>query len=303
MTDVTDPELAAAAPSADRDAEAAARRSGVVIADLRDIPHIEAACALLTRIWGNPPGLPVIEPHMVRAFALSGEQVLSAYEVHHPDDPDHMVGVSVAWFGRDQDGEHLHSHITGVAPGMQGRDIGFALKQRQRAWALGRGIGTIRWTFDPLIRRNAFFNLCKLGALADKYYINLYGAMTDATNLGDESDRFEVSWRLTDTRVVQAAKGTEIELDLENLRSLGAEVVLDEGDDGEPVELPSEASVLLARVPADALRMRAQEPPLALAWRQAARFVLGGALADGFVATGVTRGGWYVLTRPEGTPA
>lgn len=301
MIDATGREPAAAAPAANRDAAAAALRSGVVVTEVRDIPRIEAACALLTRIWGNPAGLPVIEPHMVRAFVLSGEQVLAAYEADRPGDPDHMVGASIAWFGRDQEGEHLHSHITGVAPGLQGRDIGFALKQHQRAWALDRGIGTIRWTFDPLIRRNAFFNLCKLGAFADRFHVNLYGAMTDATNLGDESDRFEVSWRLTDPRVVEAAAGTEVDLHIDDLRSLGAVVVLDEGDDGQPVESPATGPVLLARVPADVLRMRAQEPALARSWRQAARDVLGGALGDGFAATGMTRSGCYVLTRHEGT--
>jgi len=301
MTEATGREPAAAAAAAVRCAAAAALRSGVVISEVRDIPRIEAACALLTRIWGNPAALPVIEPHIVRAFVLSGEQVLAAYEADHPGDPGHMVGASIAWFGRDDAGDHLHSHITGVAPGLQGRDIGFALKQQQRSWALDRGITTIRWTFDPLIRRNAFFNICKLGAIADAFHINLYGAMTDATNLGDESDRFEVSWSLADPRVAEVAAGTEVDLHFDDLRALDAAVVLDEGDDGRPVESQATSSVLLARVPADVLRMRAQEPALARSWRYAARDVLGGALADRFAATGMTRSGWYVLTRHEGT--
>jgi len=301
MTDVTDRGPAATAPAASRDALVAAARSGVVISEVREMRLIEAVCALLTRIWGNPPEMSVIEPHIVRAFVLSGQQVISAYEAGHRDDPGHMVGASIAWFGRDRAGDHLHSHVTGVTAGLQGRDIGFALKQQQRAWALDRGIAAIRWTFDPLIRRNAFFNLCKLGAIADRFHTDLYGVMTDATNRGDESDRFEVLWHLTDERATAAATGAGIEPDLENLRSLGAEVLLDEDDDGRPVESPVDGPVLLARVPADVLSMRAHEPALARAWRHATRDVFGGAVADGFVATGMTRGGVYVLERPGRT--
>ena len=295
--------LVAAAPSARRDAAAAAERAGIAVAELRDTPHIEAACALLTRIWGSPQERPVIEPNIVRAFVLSGQQVLGAYEVGHEGSVHHMVGVSIAWLGRDDAGEHLHSHVTGIAPALQGRDAGFALKQHQRAWALDRGIGTVRWTFDPLVRRNAFFNLCKLGAFADRFHVNLYGAMTDATNAGDESDRFEICWRLTDERVAAAAAGAATEPDLAEMRSRGAAEILDEADDGRPVASPVDGPILLVRVPVDVLRVRAEVPALARAWRHAARDALGGAIADGFIATWMTRSGWYVLTRPEGESA
>ncbi|MCZ7534602.1 MAG: GNAT family N-acetyltransferase [Acidimicrobiia bacterium] len=213
----------------------------------------------------------MIDAHMVRAFALSGEQVLCAYEADHAGDPDHVVGASVAWFGRDAEGEHLHSHITGVDPGLQGRSIGYALKLHQRAWALERGIATVRWTFDPLLRRNAFFNLCKLGAFADRYHVDLYGAMTDATNAGDESDRFAVCWSLTDARATRAAAGSEIEPDIESLAASGASVILDEGSGGRPIASPPSGGVLLARVPAEMTRMRIEEPALAREWRAAAR--------------------------------
>ncbi len=195
------------AAAAARHAAAAAERSRVVITEVDDIPRIEAACALLTRIWGNPPERPVIDAHMVRAFALSGEQVLCAYEAGHAGEADHVVGASIAWFGHDEAGENLHSHVTGVDPSLQGRSIGFALKLCQRAWALERGITAVRWTFDPLMRRNAYFNLCKLGASAERYHVDLYGAMTDATNAGDESDRFEVCWRLTEDPREQSRRG------------------------------------------------------------------------------------------------
>src|ERR687886_297223 len=88
----------------------------------------------------------------------------------------------------------LHSHITGVAPTDAHRGIGFALKLHQRAWALARGVRLVVWTFDPLVARNAWFNLAKLGALPTAYLESFYGAMSDGINAGEESDRVLVDW-------------------------------------------------------------------------------------------------------------
>ena len=71
-----------------------------------------------------------------------------------------MVGASAGFFTAPPDAV-LHSHITGVAPG-QHRGIGFPLKVHQQAWALACGVPEVVWTFDPLVARNAWFNLAKL---------------------------------------------------------------------------------------------------------------------------------------------
>ena len=42
------------------------------------------------------------------------------------------------------------------------------------------------WTFDPLVSRNARFNLTKLGAHAVEYLPDFYGAMEDGINSNDE---------------------------------------------------------------------------------------------------------------------
>lgn len=290
-----------AAAEADDAARRAAERSGVVVAELDEMSRIEAAAALLTRVWGNPPDRPVIEANTVRALALSGNQVLGAYEASGAGDPERLVGVSIAWLGRHEGGgEHLHSHITGVAPGVQGHEVGFALKLAQRAWALARGVDEIRWTFDLLVRRNAWFNLTKLGAVADRFFPNLYGAMTDAVNAGDETDRLEVCWRLRDPRVRAAAAHDAPEPDLASMRDAGAAVILEASPNDEPRVAYERADRLLAWVPPDVLQVRAHQPSLARAWRLAARDAIGGAVHDGFVAVAVARSGWYVLERPSG---
>ncbi|NEP08647.1 MAG: GNAT family N-acetyltransferase, partial [Okeania sp. SIO4D6] len=47
--------------------------------------------------------------------------------------------------------------MTGILPGVQHSGVGRAMKQHQRDWAIERGIPWITWTFDPLVRRNAWF--------------------------------------------------------------------------------------------------------------------------------------------------
>ncbi len=56
------------------------------------------------------------------------------------------------------------------------------MKLHQRAWAIARGIPVIEWTFDPLVARNAYFNIRKLGAMPVEYLPNFYGIMGDGIN-------------------------------------------------------------------------------------------------------------------------
>ncbi len=96
--------------------------------------------------------------------------------------------------------------MAGVRPDYQQYGIGRGLKLHQRAWALEHGYDEIRWTFDPLLRGNANFNLHKLGATFGSYLINFYGTMTDGINAnGLPSDRVEAVWRLNEARVVALA--------------------------------------------------------------------------------------------------
>ena len=88
----------------------------------------------------------------------------------------------------------LHSHVTGVARAHAGAGIGAQLKRHQWYWAQSHGYRAISWTFDPLVRRNAWFNLVKLGAHVASYHENFYGELTDSINAGDRSDRLYVKW-------------------------------------------------------------------------------------------------------------
>ena len=168
------------------------------------------------------------------------------------------------------------------------------LKQHQRAWALVRDLDLITWTFDPLVRRNAYFNLTKLGAEVTGYHEDFYGPMHDALNRGDESDRCVVSWHLDAARVRAAATGAPLP-DPAGAAGDDAVRILEAGSAGEPVCAAVAGDVLLAWVPEDITAMRARHPAQAQAWRAASRSTLGRALTGGYAAVGMLRSGWYVL--------
>jgi predicted GNAT superfamily acetyltransferase len=248
-----------------------------VIRTLVEMDELQQAAELLAAIWGFPQDQGPVTPELLRALAHSGNYVAGAW------DGDELVGASAGFLGRHGDELHLHSHISGVAPDHQGAHIGLALKHHQRAWAADRDVDTIEWTFDPLVRRNAYFNLAKLGARIVGYEPHFYGVMRDAVNAGDETDRAVVRWSVIGDEVVPSgAEGT---------------VVLRPDDDGGPLVDKCDADVLLAWVPEDIVALRRRDPELALLWRGALRDTLGAAMADGYRATAMTRDGWYTIER------
>jgi predicted GNAT superfamily acetyltransferase len=179
----------------------------------------------------------------------------------------------------------------------EGRRLGFDLKQHQRLWCLERGVKVMEWTFDPLVRRNAYFNFNKLGAEAREYLVNFYGEMTDGINAGEESDRILVNWRLDSRKADEAAAGRPHNPTADDLQRWKIDSLLSLGPGGEPVPGSSGARVVMCQTPEDIVALRRSDPRLARAWRIAMRNALSSAFDAGYAITGVTRTGWYVLER------
>jgi predicted GNAT superfamily acetyltransferase len=275
------PELAASAAAT---ASAAADQAGVEIRLLDSVAEFEAASRLIGDIWSDDD--PKAPAALLRALAHAGNFVAGAFSGAE------LVGVSIGFFGQDGDHLHLHSHITGVDPRLQNKSLGFALKQFQRAWALKHGMSTICWTADPLVRRNLYFNLCKLGASIVDYYPDFYGPLLDGVNGDGESDRVLLQWELASPRAIAAAAAPP----LETVMRPGA-VIVAPGADGLPVAAPSRAETLLVSIPDDIVSLRNSDPGQADAWREAVREAVSGALADGYRGEAITRDGWLLLTR------
>ena len=235
------------------------------IRQLERMPDLHELAHLFATIWGRP-GEPPMDTSTLRALSHSGNYVAAAY-AH-----DRMIGGLIGWLGgHPPDDLHLHSHILGVLPDAEARGSGFALKQHQRSWCLDRDVGSIMWTFDPLVRRNAYFNLVKLGADAVEYLVDFYGAMDDGINTGDESDRLLIRWNLRSEKAVAAAAGR-------------------------PFEPAADRGVVHVPVPDDIVAIRRDDPALAARWRHQVREGLGGAMSRGHHVTGFTREFEYVLS-------
>lgn len=258
-----------------------ADRAGLHVVELHDLAEQRAASSLFGRVWHVDRSEQIVAVDLIRAFAHSGNCVLGAYL------DDRLVGALVGFFGAN----HLHSHVMGVNPAVQGRGVGYVLKQHQRSWALARGIVEVHWTFDPLVRRNAHFNLRKLGALPSAYLTSFYGPLDDGINAGDESDRLYLVWDLT--------RPWPPTVDPDDVVA-GAQVIVECRDD-RPIVTPDPWTgryPLLVAVPPDVEALRTRDPALAATWRTAVREALTAAMAAGYRVTGLTRGGSYVLERP-----
>lgn len=295
---VTDPHPAAGHPhlvtAAVRAADAAARAAGVHIRELSVRADLDAVYRLFSDIWRPDPTNPPVTSELLRALAKAGNYVVGAF------DGDELVGACVGFFGEPARGA-LHSHIAGVSGAARGRSVGFALKVHQRAWSMLRGAAAVAWTFDPLVRRNAYFNLVKLAAGAEEYLTNFYGGMHDAINGDDDTDRVLIHWQLDSPAVDAACLGTASPADARAAQQAGAAIALGVSAHGFPALGTLDARTLLVAVPPDIEGLRLSDPGCGKDWRLAVRDVLGGLMADGARVTGFDPAGWYVLDRQETT--
>ncbi|MFJ6532089.1 GNAT family N-acetyltransferase [Microbacterium sp. NPDC091662] len=287
---MTDAAAFRASPAEAADAaSAAASRAGVDIRLLSEVDDFARVAELFQSIWTKQGEASPVNVETLRALSKAGSYVGGAFE------HDELVGACFGFFAAPGQ-RALHSHIAGVSSRMRGRSVGFALKVHQRAWALEEGLDEISWTFDPLISRNAHFNLVKLAASPTSYHRNFYGHMADALNGADDTDRMLVTWYVRDPRVVAACHG-------ESAGSADvvahAEPLLSVGEDLGPLRHRTDARLVRVALPRDIETLRLTEPASATAWRLALRETLGASLEGGGRVLSFDRSGAYTIDRGE----
>ncbi|MFC6354610.1 hypothetical protein [Luethyella okanaganae] len=210
-------------------ADAAGATAGVAVR-LVAPGDLASVVGLFERTWGvgRSP-----DASMLQALDHAGNTVLIATDATSRRGAG-PVGATLGFLGWSG-GTHLHSHMNAVVPWRRSGGVGYALKLFQRAICLQNGVDEMRWTFDPLIRRNAHFNLVKLGAEVTHFWPDFYGRLDDTITGSDRSDRFEVRWRLASERTVRAVTGQpqpewnaddrlELDADFETLRAENVDV-------------------------------------------------------------------------------
>lgn len=293
MTSTSDRTRNALLDEAMQVAEQAAAQAGVWVSCVTDLATMRTVAEVCRTIWQSPDGSGPITSELLRALTHAGNYVAAAFR------GDEVVGASVAFLGRGHAG--LHSHLTGVLPAAQGRSVGSALKWHQRAWAVRHGLESISWTFDPLLLRNAAFNLNRLGTRGVEYLVDFYGQLQDTQNSGAASDRMMAMWHVGAMHVRDAGRGRRIQLSAEDLLRAGAVHGLCRDPDGEPRIVPVDGvgPVVLVQLPDGIQALRRSAPELADRWRMTTRAVLHPLFEAGYAATHLTKEGQYVLeSRP-----
>ena len=232
---------------------------GLDIRRLETAAEMRAVERVLQQVWGTSTPFAGVE--LLRAIAHGGGYVAAAF------DAGNVVGASFGFLARHHGEESLHSHVTGILPGVQHGGLGRAMKNHQRAWAIEQGLRWVTWTFDPLVRRNAWFNIEVLGAEVAEYLVDFYGTMSDAVNANDESDRLLAAWSCTTDRSREPGSSDTV----------------------------SDPSLTRVPTPDDVVVLRRRDPAAAKQWRLRVRDELAGRMERGGTVVGFTRDGEYLV--------
>lgn len=238
----------------------------------------------------------------------------------HPEDG--LVGFVFGLTGLE-DGRPVHwSHMLAVREAHRNRGLGRRLKEHQRALLLERGVEQMYWTFDPLVARNAHFNLNRLGVRVVEYVPDMYGETGSQLHEGLDTDRLVVAWQLegyepAGDRTPESRSGaggrpeagapadaeggaarpggepgpTAAERDIPRPDGVPAAEVPFGGDASTP-------PVVRVEVPADIHALRSSDPDAAARWRERTREAFLGRLDSGYRVSGFVPGperGFYVL--------
>jgi predicted GNAT superfamily acetyltransferase len=287
----------------------------IKIASLTMPEHMLLVEDLQRRVW---PGseLDVVPGHLLITIEHNGGVLLGAF------DGQRLVGFVLGFLGVDSDTpdrvamarlKHC-SHMLGVDPEYRDQGIGVQLKLAQRRLVIEQGIRLITWTYDPLLSRNAHINIRRLGGVCHRYLPDAYGEMRDDRNRGGASDRFEVEWWLSSTRVETRIEGRRKPVDLANILAAGVVKVnpatLGADDLPRPAEAlePMEGNLLLVEIPPDFDLIKQTDRELAVAWRQQTRAIFQDAFRAGYLVSDFVHldqeafpRSYYLLVHGEGT--
>jgi predicted GNAT superfamily acetyltransferase len=225
-----------------------------------------------------------------------------------------LVGFAYAFLARRR-GRLVHwSHMMAVLPGFRDLGLGFGMKLAHRRLALGRGIRSICWTYDPLQSRNATLNIFRLGARVQEFVRDLYGRFPSRIERGLTSDRFVVEWRIASPTVERrlterasrpATGATRRGIKTPALPRVNETHLNSQGWlENQRVSLHLRAPTLRVEIPAHTDRIRRRSMALARRWRSETRkiferyFSLGYRVAEFVPPSSATAGRcYYILER------
>jgi chorismate synthase len=202
-------------------------------------------------------------------------------------DGDRLIGFVFGISGF-LDGRRVHwSDMLAVLPEYRDQGIGYRLKLHQRDRLLAHDVEVMYWTFDPLVARNAYLNLRRLGAVVRRYERDLYGRSNSPLHQGIGTDRLVPEWWLASERVETSLAGRRPPPDSRPRLLLNPPASTDRP--GEQIAVPDGPAVEIA-IPTDIVTVKDTDIDLARAWRANVRAAFEAALDAGYQAVDLVRG-------------
>jgi len=193
---------------------------GIQIRECTTIEEFDSCIRLQREVFG----LPELEISPRRHLIVSrqaGGWTLGAFVA------DQLVGFVHHMAAVRENTVFGYSHMMAVAREYQNKGVGARLKWSQRERAMNEGRNFIKWTWDPMQARNAYFNLNRLGDTVRSYAANFYGTDYATSPLpegtpppGIDSDRLFAEWQLNSAKVIKLAQGAEPTTDTAAARTI-----------------------------------------------------------------------------------
>ncbi len=253
--------MTSAAPGASG-APSTAAADGISFRRVRTTAEYEACVRMQHAIWGEDftETVPVT---MLKVTQHIGGVTAGAF-----DDSGRLLGFVFGMMGA-MDGRLVHwSDMLAVHADARNKGLGRRLKLYQRELLRPLGVERMFWTYDPLVAKNAYLNIVRLGARPSEYVIDMYGADThSALHGGIGTDRFVVEWDLTKDNGANDGARTPADdpaqrnapianaLDFGSARDAGPVAELPDADIVR-VEIPPDLNVVIARDISVAARLR-----------------------------------------------
>jgi predicted GNAT superfamily acetyltransferase len=185
-------------------------KSEIIIREVETVEEMQKCIELQRKVFASPD-LEISPVRHLIVAKYAGGFTLGAYS------GEKLVGFALSlpmFRGKER---AFYSHMAAVDNDLQNAGIGAKLKWAQRDRALNDGANYIKWTYQPVLARNAFFNIERLGANVSQYMPNYYGTDAEASaeqkevQQGIDSDRLFVDWFLDSPKVVALSKGEKFE--------------------------------------------------------------------------------------------
>lgn len=152
------------------------------LGEVTTAPGLAEASDLYRDVFGYTKPEATLNPRLLMAMIANGGSAVGAW-----DSDDRLVAFGYGFAGFAGGDHYFYSQAVVVANGLQGSGVGRLIKHEQRRIALDKDLHRMRWAYNPILTRNAHFNLSVLGAVGRWFAPDCYG---------DGESRLVVEWDL-----------------------------------------------------------------------------------------------------------